>query len=94
MAKAVKKAAGKKTPGKKGTRKAVAVGENSNELFKELSEKLSGTAPSPYRMSGDYAVNAAIEHPKFGLGFVFAAAPARIDVAFNDANRALVHNRK
>jgi len=85
-----KKAAAKK----KTTRKSQRVEGELNQLFKELSEKFSGAAPQAYRMNGEYPVNALIEHPKFGLGYVFASGPTKIDVAFQDINRALVQNRR
>jgi hypothetical protein len=85
-----KKAAAKK----KTTRRAKTSEDEVNQLFKELSEKFAEATPQPYRMNGEYPVNIAIEHPKFGLGYVFASAPQKIDVAFKDTNRSLVQNRK
>ncbi len=85
-----KKAAAKK----KTTKRAKSSDGDVNQLFKELSEKFTEATPQPYRMTSEYSVNILIEHPKFGLGFVFASAPQKIDVAFKDANRSLVQNRK
>ena len=84
-----KKAAKKK---KKTTRRKKA--DDGNALFKELEEKLAGQQAQPYRMNSEFPVNCMIEHPKFGVGFVFASTPSKIDVAFQDSNRALVQNRK
>lgn len=84
----------KKAVKKKATRRKKASSDGINQLFKELSEKLTGLSPMPYRMTSEYTVNVLIEHPKFGQGYVFAVAPAKIDVAFQDSNRALVQNRK
>lgn len=85
-----KKAAAKK----KTTKRAKTADGEVNSLYKELSEKFTDAQPQSYRMNGEYSVNNLIEHPKFGLGFVFSSAPQKIDVAFKDGNRSLVQNRK
>jgi hypothetical protein len=90
-----KKAAAKtavKKPRKKKSEEGAAV--EANAIWMELSEKLGADKPQPYRMNSTYTVNTLIEHPKFGLGYVISALPGRIDVAFRDANRALVHSRQ
>jgi hypothetical protein len=38
-------------------------------------------------------VNQKLEHPKFGIGFVKAVLPEKIEVVFSDEIRSLVHNR-
>ena len=82
----------KKAAKKKTTRRKKA--DDGNALFKELEEKLAGQQAQPYRMNTEFPVNCMIEHPKFGVGFVFSSTPTKIDVAFQDINRALVQNRK
>lgn len=80
---------------KKATKRAKkAAAPTGNEVFVKLREKLGGAKARPYRMADSFPVDSAIEHPKFGLGFVFASSGQRIEVAFEDANRALVQNRK
>ena len=44
-------------------------------------------------MKAKFALANAIEHPKFGLGFVTAATNEKIEVMFSEGGRALVHNR-
>jgi len=87
MAKATKK------PTKKKDKESVA-GETRNALFVELSEKMGGMKPQPYRMANVYVVDTMIEHPKFGIGFVRSSLPDKIEVVFEDTNRQLVQGRK
>lgn len=83
-----KKASTAKTRAKKTAASA------GNEVFLKLKEKLGSAKARPYRMTEVFPVDSAIEHPKFGIGFVYASAGQKIEVAFEDANRALVQNRK
>lgn len=65
-----------------------------NPQYNELKEQLGESQATPYKMSQSYEVNVALEHPKFGTGFIFAVSPDKIDVAFPDMNRSFVQNRK
>jgi hypothetical protein len=65
-----------------------------NDVFAKLKEKLGSAKARPYRMGESFPIDCAIEHPKFGVGFVFSSAGQKIEVAFEDTNRALVQNRK
>ena len=49
--------------------------------------------PTPYSMKQSFEVGAALEHPKFGLGFVILISGQAIQVVFEDEERSLVHNR-
>ena len=49
--------------------------------------------PAPYSMKKSFETGAALEHPKFGLGFVISANGQAIQVVFEDGERQLVHNR-
>jgi hypothetical protein len=66
----------------------------ANENFAKMKEKLGSSKARPYRMSESFPVDCAIEHPKFGVGFVMSSSAQKIEVAFEDSNRALVQNRK
>lgn len=44
-------------------------------------------------MKKKFVVNAAIDHNKFGLGFVKEATAFKVEVVFEDQVRELVHNR-
>lgn len=87
-----KKATEKKT--KKSAADKQDKGPTVNPRYVELSGKLDGAKAQPYRMASIYTVDAKIEHPKFGVGFVVAAFPDKIEVAFEDSNRHLVQGRK
>lgn len=50
--------------------------------------------PTPYNMKTTFETGAALEHPKFGLGFVIHSSVQAIQVVFEDAERSLVHNRQ
>ncbi|HMN68988.1 MAG TPA: hypothetical protein PKC28_10660 [Bdellovibrionales bacterium] len=49
--------------------------------------------PEGYNMKKEFEVGAALEHPKFGLGFVVNSNVQAIQVIFEDEERSLVHNR-
>lgn len=50
--------------------------------------------PTPYNMKTAFETGSALQHPKFGLGFVIATSVQAIQVVFEDAERSLVHNRQ
>lgn len=62
-------------------------------LFHELRDKIGVEKIQPYNMRSKFNLATAIQHPKFGLGFVTSASPEKIEVAFEEGGRALVHNR-
>ncbi|OFZ13423.1 MAG: hypothetical protein A2Z20_08480 [Bdellovibrionales bacterium RBG_16_40_8] len=68
--------------------------EVQNAKFKELYAKIGDVKPQPYRMASIYPIDTKIEHPKFGVGFVAASFPDKIEVVFEDVNRHLVQGRK
>ena len=80
----------KKKARKKTTRRSAA--EKHADKFKELKDAATGDA-IPYRMTSQFSVNNAIDHPKFGLGIVTEVSGHAIQVTFEDVDRALVHNR-
>jgi hypothetical protein len=60
--------------------------------WSELRDKTAGS-PSPYNMKGKFEVGNAIEHPKFGVGFVVVVSGQAMQVVFQDEERSLVHSR-
>lgn len=60
--------------------------------WQELRDKSTST-PSPYNMKTSFQAGAALQHPKFGLGFVTMVSGQTMQVVFEDAERALVHAR-
>ncbi|MEK6555911.1 MAG: hypothetical protein AABZ31_11755, partial [Bdellovibrionota bacterium] len=81
-----------KKPSVKKAKKDVA--PTGNDSYLKAKEKLGEGKPRPYRMADAYAVDMLIAHPKFGEGYVITSLAEKIEVAFEDANRALVQNRK
>lgn len=61
--------------------------------WQQLRETSAGK-PTPYNMKTVFETGAALEHPKFGLGFVIHSTVQAIQVVFEDAERSLVHNRQ
>ncbi len=92
--KATAKKSGKGSGAKKAASGDAGKGSTVNSRFVELSGKLESAKAQPYRMASVYVVDAKIEHPKFGVGFVVASFPDKIEVAFEDTNRNLVQGRK
>ena len=76
---------GKKTPKVKAPDHAA--------IWNELKEQIGTENARPYNMKTKFELANAINHPKFGIGFVTNLTAERIDVAFPDASRGLVHNR-
>lgn len=86
------KLAAPKKPGAKVTvrpnaRKTASI----SSRWAEMKEK--ATAPIPYSMKTKFNEGAAVNHPKFGLGFVTISQALSIQVLFEDEERSLVHNR-
>ncbi len=61
--------------------------------WQDLRSSINGK-PLPYNMKAVFETGAALEHPKFGIGFVIHSTVASIHVIFEDAERSLVHNRQ
>jgi hypothetical protein len=79
---AAKKASGKKSPA-----------TDHAAVWNDLKSQIGVDNLLPYSMKNKYTLANAINHPKFGIGFVTNATPEKIDVAFAEGGRALVHNR-
>jgi hypothetical protein len=76
-----------------GAKKVTRVkGPTPEELWTSLRDSSKSEA-KPYNMKGKFDVDTAIQHPKFGLGFVRVSAIEKIEVAFQEGVRSLVHNR-
>jgi hypothetical protein len=86
----------KKTASTTGTAKKRASKKSepdSTQVWNELKTQIGTDKIVPYSMKTKYSLANAIEHPKFGLGFVTAATNEKIEVMFLEGGRALVHNR-
>lgn len=62
-------------------------------MWAELKTQIGTENVLAYNMKTKYSLADAINHPKFGIGFVTNATHEKIDVAFQEGARALVHNR-
>lgn len=80
-----------KAPGAKKTPKTRE--PDHAAIWNELKTQIGVDNVVPYSMKSKFALANAIQHPKFGIGFVTNATNEKVDVAFEDGGRALVHNR-
>lgn len=86
--KAAKKPAKKSTGVKKSVKKVDLAAE-----WSKMREQIGLEKLQPYNMKTKFSNAAAIEHPKFGIGFISLATNEKIDVTFQEARISLVHNR-
>ena len=84
--KKAKKAAAKKAS---GTRKATSRKKQYDSLLSDIGTDNKKS----YSMSAKFEVNTAMDHVKFGLGFVTEVSSLKVQVVFEDETRELVHNR-
>ncbi len=61
--------------------------------YETLVKNYEGQAGHPYSTKTKFALNHKIQHPKFGLGIVTAVFDEKVEVAFSDEARMLMHNR-
>ena len=89
---AVAKAA--KPPKKKvfGAKKSVKKLDLAAEWSK-MKDQIGLEKLQPYNMKTKFSNSVAIEHPKFGIGFISLVTNEKIDVTFQEARISLVHNR-
>ena len=62
-------------------------------IWSDLRNQIGVENVMPYNMRTKYGLAHAINHPKFGIGFVTNATHEKIEVAFQEGGRSLVHNR-
>lgn len=85
------KAQARKKPGlKKASKKSEP---DYGAIWNDLKTQIGTDKIVNYNMKTKFQLANAINHPKFGIGFVTNATPERVEVAFADGSRALVHNR-
>lgn len=83
----------------KKSRSAVPKKKSASKVASEMARwhqlrETNAGKPAPYNMKAAFETGAALEHPKFGLGFVIHSTVQSIQVIFEDAERSLVHNRQ
>ncbi len=64
-----------------------------NALWTRLKTEVNVESVSPYSMKGSFVLQAAINHPKFGIGFVTSVQDKKIEVIFEESSRLLIHNK-
>lgn len=79
---------------KPSTRKPKKPTITPEAVWNDLKEKIGEEDAQPYNMKTRFEAESAIKHPKFGLGFIKLATSEKIDVAFQEGERSLVHNRQ
>ena len=80
--------------GRKSTKKAKSQKKKEAEsMWIQLKSRVGTDRIIPYNMTGFFPIRSAIEHPKFGLGFVTAVQDKKIEVTFETGPKLLVHNR-
>ncbi|MCB0413707.1 MAG: hypothetical protein KDD50_05205 [Bdellovibrionales bacterium] len=65
----------------------------AQQVWETLKGKF-GIDGEAYGMRNTFEVNSVIDHKKFGLGYVIHAEAYKIEVAFEDGARFLVHNKQ
>ncbi len=73
-------------------KRAAAKKPTWQEAMDKLGNKVHGLA-RVYSIRDNYEEGDWLNHPTFGLGFVVETGENKVDVAFEDERRVLVHNR-
>lgn len=89
-AKAAPRGAAAKAKANAESARAAAHSAEYENLAKSLDEAPSAT----YNMKTKFEKDTKLSHPKFGMGFIRAVQPEKIEVVFQDEVRSLVHNRR
>jgi hypothetical protein len=89
---ATRKGVVKRVTGNKPASKAGASRSHA-QAWRDLNEKIGADSARAYSLRESFSSQTAIQHPKFGIGYVTASHPDKIDVVFEDSVRSLVHNR-
>ena len=87
------KLAKEKKAKKPSTRKPKKPTVTPEMVWEQLKSEIGEEEVVPYNMKTRFLADSAIKHPKFGLGFVKMATSEKIEVAFQEGERSLVHNR-
>lgn len=62
--------------------------------YENLAKSLDEAPSTAYNMKTKFEKDTKLSHPKFGMGFIRAVQPEKIEVVFQDEVRSLVHNRR
>lgn len=78
--------------GLSASRARSSASSHSDEYHTFLAAHASEAAQA-YSMKTNYQNSDKVDHPKFGLGFVRATFPDRVEIVFKDEVKTLIHNR-
>ena len=73
--------------------KKTSVRSSAANAWAMFNDKIGTDAIIPYKMSNTFEIQTAIDHVKFGVGYIKSSNNKKIEVVFEDAIRLLVHNR-
>ena len=82
------------TKKKKKTTRRKSSEPTPEEVWTKMKEEIGVEDMGKYSMKESFAVQTAIDHPKFGIGFVIESENNKIRVAFQEGEKYLVHNRE
>lgn len=82
-----------KNPARARTKKT-SVRSSAASAWAMYDKKIGSEAITPYKMTQVYQAETAIDHVKFGVGYIKSITSGKIEVVFQDAIRLLVHNRQ
>lgn len=81
------------TAAEKAQKKRIAAAKGSMQNWTDLREKMSEDSATPYTIKTKFSSQMALNHPKFGLGYVLNAQDKKIEVVFEDGVKNLIHNQ-
>ena len=73
--------------------KKTSVRSSAASAWAMYNDKIGTEEIVPYKMSSKFEIQTAIDHVKFGVGYIKSSNDKKIEVVFEDAIRLLVHNR-
>lgn len=63
-------------------------------IYDKMMQEVGPDNARSYNMRETFEANQAIDHSKFGLGFITEATALKVKVVFSDGEKELVHNRE
>jgi hypothetical protein len=67
--------------------------DEHNKIYLKLLEETQDKEAVGYSIRSDFGIKQKIQHAKFGIGVVTRVLDDRVEVAFSDEVRQLVHRR-
>ena len=82
-----------KKPTKARATKAATSKSSASSTWNTLKENRGEGSAKSYSVKATFNSDESLMHPKFGLGFVIKAHPAKIEVLFAEGVKELIHGR-